>query len=177
MISRSKIILLVIILCDIAAIVGYYFIFQHIIGQTLTAASLTSTIDLSQQKNSRLSSLRTVVKDTESNRQKLSSFLLPNDSEISFVGQVEVMAQNDGLDIKTNSINSVAGSIDKTKTLQIQVTTTGTWTNILYFMNQIENLPYNIHINNFSFAKQSAVVKASGSSWTATFDISVTESI
>lgn len=169
MISRSKIILIIIIICNITAAFGYYFLFQHIIGQTLKASSLTSTIDLGQQKNSRLSSLRTVVKDTENNRKRLQSFLLPSESEVSFIEQIESIGQNNSLTVKTNSVSTVAGRVDKTKTLHLQVTTTGGWTNTLSFLNQIESLPYNIHVENFSFAKQKT--------WTATFDISVTESI
>jgi len=165
---HSKTILILIILCDIVALVSYYFLFQHIEVQTKTASSLINTIDLGTQKNSQLSSLRTIVRETEGKRQQLVTFLLPNDSEISFIGQIESLAKSSGLDVKTNSVSSLAGDTSATKTFEMQVGTTGNWSNTMYFLDQIENLPYNILISNFSVSEQ-------GKTWTATFDIGVTE--
>lgn len=171
-------ILILLILCNIAAIVGYYFLFQHIKTQSKTALSLTSTIDLSQQKNSHLSSLRAVVKDTEGKRQQLATFLLSSDAEISFIEQVETLAKKSGLGAKTNNVSSVAGETVTTKKLQMQLETTGSWNNIMYFLSQLENSPYDVHVKAVSLsASQSVAGKRVASSWTATFDINVTESI
>jgi Tfp pilus assembly protein PilO len=151
--------------------------FQYIKTQTKAASALTSTLDLSQQKNSRLNSLRSVVKDTEAKRQQLVTFLLSGDAEIPFVEQVENLAKGSGLKEKTNNIFSVKGDTSTTKIFQMQLETTGSWSNNMYFLSQLENLPYDIHIQDISLNNQSGVGKASSLSWTATFDINVTESI
>ena len=174
---HTKTTLIIVIICNVAVIAGYYFLFQHIVAQTQKARELTSTIDLGQQKNSKLSALRVVVKDTELKREQLATYLLPSDSEIPFIEQVETLARNSGLEVKTNSVSSAAGSTDKIKTFQMQTATTGSWSNIMYFLSQIENMPYNIHVGSVSFGKQAAQAgKTTSSAWTATFDISVTES-
>lgn len=174
---HSKKILILIIICNLAALVGYYFLFQYIKTQTEAASLLTSTIDLGQQTNSNLNSLRFIVKDTEDKRLQLLTFLLPGDAEVSFIGQIENLAKNSGLGVKINSVSSVAGDTDKTKTLQMQTETTGSWNNIMYFLNQIENLPFKINIQRSTINKPVVIGKPTDSAWTATIDISVIESI
>jgi hypothetical protein len=165
---HSMKILILIVACNIAAIAGYCFLFQYIKTQTQAASLLISTLDVSQQKGSRLSSLRSVIKDTQVQRQQLAMLLLSSDAEISFIEQIEALAKNSGLTEKTNSISSVAGNTDATKVLQMQIGTTGNWNNTLYFLSQVENLPFDVHVQGVS-------VNKTGSSWVATFDVNVTE--
>jgi Tfp pilus assembly protein PilO len=165
---HSTKILILIVICNIVAIAGYYFLFQHIKTQAQAASLLINALDVSQQKDSRLNSLRSVIKDTQVQRQQLVTFLLSSDAEISFIEQIEALAKNSGLTEKTNNVSSVAGGADAIKTLQMQIGTTGSWNNTLYFLSQVENLPFDVHVQGVSINKAS-------SSWTATFDINVTE--
>ena len=169
-------ILILMIVCNLAAIAGYYFLFQYIVTQTQSSSDLINTINLSEQKNSHLSSLRTMVKDTEEERQQLSGLLLSNDAEVSFIEQVETLAKKSGLESKTDSVSSVAGIASTTNIFNMQIETTGSWSNTMYFLNQIENLPYDIHIEGSSLNKQDLINNPAGSAWMATFNISVTES-
>jgi Tfp pilus assembly protein PilO len=170
-------ILILMILLNIMAIAGYYFFFQYIETQSKTSLSLTSTLDLSQQKNSHLNALRSVIKETEGKRQQLATFLLSSDTEIPFIEQLEALGKSSALAIKTNNIASIVGGTATTKVLKMQLQTIGSWNNTLYFLSQVENLPYNIDIQGVSLGRQSISDKTAGSSWTATFDISVAESI
>ena len=173
---HSKDILILMILCNIGALSGYYFLFQHIETEAKAASALTSTIDLGTQKNSQLSLLRMTIKDTADNRQKLSSLLLASDAEVPFIGQVESLAKNSGLSVKTNNISAVAGNTSATKIFKIQTETAGSWSDTLYFLSQVENLPYDIAVQGVTLDKSPVAGKSAGSAWTATFDISVTES-
>jgi hypothetical protein len=165
---HSTKILILIIACNIAALAGYYFLFQYIKTQAQSASSLISALDLSQQKDSHLSSLRLVVKDTQTQRQQLATLLLPSDAEVSFIEQIEALAKKSGLTEKTNSVSSVAGGTDATKVLKMQIGTTGSWSNTMYFLSQVEDLPFDVHVQGVSASK-------TGSSWAATFDVNVTE--
>jgi Tfp pilus assembly protein PilO len=173
--SHSIKILILIIVCNIAALVGYYLLFQYIKTQSVLAASLSNVIDLGQQKNSHLNALRSVVKDTEGKYQQLVTLFLPSDLAISFIEQIETLGKNSGLVLKTNSISSAVDT-DTAKIFQMQIETTGSWNNTMYFLNQLENLPYNIYVRGLSLSKQSGV-NEKNSLWSAKFDISVTESI
>jgi Tfp pilus assembly protein PilO len=173
---HSKKILIIIIACNIVAMVGYYFLFQYIKKQTTAASSLSSTIDLGQQKNSHINSLRSLVKDTESQRQHLATFLLSSDNEISFIEQIENLAKNSGLAVRTNNVSSLAGGAETTRVFQMQTQTVGSWSNTLYFLSQVENLPYGIKILGVSLNRQSADGSTGGSSWVTTFDVNVVES-
>src|ERR1035437_9041122 len=117
--SYSIKILIAVIICNLVALAGYYFLFQQIITKTQAASSFISTIDLGQQKNSRLNSLRTIVKDTEGKRQQLETFLLTSDTEISFIEQVEAMAKNSNLEAKTNRVSAVSVDTSTTKIFQM----------------------------------------------------------
>lgn len=174
---NSTKILILIIVCNLAALSGYYFLFQYIKTQSQKTSKLVSTISLGEQKNSHLGSLRSVVKDTEEKRQQLESLLLSGDTEIPFIEKIESLAKNSGLDAKTNSIVSVAGDTDAIKIFGMQMETDGSWSNTLYFLNQIENLPYDIRVLGVSVVKQQVGDKVVSNSWNAKFDISVIEKI
>lgn len=171
---HSTKILILIVIFNLAAIAGYYSLFQFIKKQTKAAALLTNTIDLGQQKNSRLNSLRSVVKDTEGKRQKISNLFLSSDMEVPFIEKVETLAKNSGLVFKTNNVSSVATG-GNLKSFQIQLEASGRWSDLLYFLSQVENLPYDMHVQGVSLSKQPAAGKVVGQSWSAVFDISVTE--
>ena len=171
--SHSIKILILVIICNVAAVAGYYFLFQNIKNMTKEATGLISTIDFGQKKNSHLSSLRSVVKDTEKGRQQLEALLLSKDAEVAFIERIEDLAKNSGLTSKTNAVSSVSAE-GAVKKLQIQEEVSGSWNNVMYFLNQVENLPYNIRLANVSFKKSTD--SKSGSTWTAVFDISVSES-
>ena len=165
------------IVCNIAAIAGYYFLFQYIKTQSKAAIALTSTIDSGQQKNSHLSALRAVVKDIDGKRQQLTSFFLSGDAEIPFIEQMEALGKTSGLTVKTNSVSSVAGSAGAAKTFRMQLQVVGSWNSALYFLNQIENLPYDVHVQGVSLVKQPGSGKTSSGSWAATFEISLAENM
>ena len=167
--SHSVDILILIILCNLAALAGYYFSFQNIKAQTKAASSLIGTVDMSQQKDSHLGALRAVVKDTDGKRQQLATFLLSSDTEVSFIERIETLAKGSGLGVKTKSVSSVAGSMVGAKNFQMQIETTGSWSNTMYFLSQLENLPYDIRVQGDYLSKQS------GSAWLSTLDISVPE--
>ena len=166
---QSTKILIVIIICNLAVLAGYYFLFKDIERQTKEAGSLTDTIDLGESKNSRLSSLRAVVKDTETKRQQISGYLLPTESQIQFIENIENLAKKSGLEVKTNNIANADSGVENVKYFKIQIQTQGSWNNVMYFLNQLENMPYDIRVSSFSNNKDAK------SLWTANFDISVTE--
>ena len=168
--------LIIIVILNLVALTGYYFLFQDIKTEAKSASALTNTIDQGEQKNSRLSALRANIKETEGERQKLSTFLLPSDSEVSFIEVVEKLASKSGLSVKTNDVSSVAGDSDATKIFKMQTQISGSWSNTMYFLSKLENLPYNIRVQNLSTSNQTTTGKGAASQWTTTFDVTVTES-
>ncbi|HAO64493.1 TPA: hypothetical protein DCQ44_00750 [Candidatus Taylorbacteria bacterium] len=97
--------------------------------------------------------------------------MLSSDTEITFIDQVETLGKSAGLIMKTKSVSSVPGDTNTTKTFKMQTEASGSWNDVMYFLSQIENLPYNIHLETVS------VHKDTGPQWNGTFDISVTELI
>ena len=168
-------ILILVILCNLVALTGYYYFFGDIEAKTKAAANLTDTIDVGQQKNSRLSLLRSTIKNTEVSRRKLSTFLLSDEAEVSFIEQMENLAKSNNLGVKTNNVSS-ATSTDVTKVFQMQSEVTGSWNGIMNLLNQIDNLPYDVRVQSVSLNKQEQG-KVSGLVWVASINISVNESI
>lgn len=173
---QSKKILILIIVCDLVALAGYYFLFQYIKTQSGVTSSLTGTIDLSQQKNSHINSLRSMVKDTEIDRGKLTTFFLASDAEVTFIEKMEDLAKGSGLEANVNNVSSVPTDVSVVKVFQMQLATTGSWSSTLYFLSQVENLPYDVRVRAVSLSKAPSSGKAV-SSWSAAFDVSVVENI
>ena len=184
---HTKLILIFVIIINLVAGVGYFFLFNYIKTDSETASSLLSSIDSSAKKDSSLKALRSVIKDTQTQRDLLSTFFLSPDSEVFFIEQIENLATSSGLTVKTKNVSSVVGPTPTTKTFQIEESVSGSWNDIVYFMNYIENLPYDIHIQNMSLSQQvtasAPIIKGKKTSsknqsilWTGVFDINVTES-
>jgi len=173
---RSKVILIFLITCNLVALVSYYFLYQHIKDQTELASSLNSTIGLSQQKNSRFNSLKEVINDTADDRQRLGTFLLSGDDQVVFIEQMEALATSSGLTEKTNNVSVVTDKASGIKTFQMQIATIGDWNKTLYFLSQLQNSPYDVHIQGVYFEAQPPAKKGANPLWSALFDIGVTES-
>ena len=143
-----------IIVANLLAGAGYYFLFNYIKTQTESVSILTNKVNLGQKRNSRLNDLRTAVKDTEGERQQLSSLLLANGSEVDFIEKIESLAKKSNLTENTSNVSQVAGSVAGTKILQLSIGISGSWSDVMYFLNQLENLPYEIHIPSVSLSEQ-----------------------
>lgn len=175
--SKLKIILILIVVCNLAAFAGYYFLFQKIKTDTQTASALSDVIDVGQQKNSHLNSLRADVKDTESKRQQLVGLFLSSDEEISFIEQVENLAKSSGLKVKTSNVSSVVVDTSPTKVFQMETETAGNWSNQMYFIAQVQSLPYSIAVHQVSLINVAAGGVATSTPWAMTLDINVNESL
>lgn len=175
--SKTTQFLIFIIIINVCVGAGYYFLFDHIKKQNENASVLQNKIDLSEQRNSRFNDLQSAVKDTEIERNQLTSLLLPSGSQVAFVEQVEDLTKSSGLSEQTNNLSEAVGPSDTTKLLQIQLTVTGSWSNTMYFLSQLENLPYNISIRNASLTEQTGVLAKEANLWTGVFDVSVIESL
>jgi len=169
--------LVLMIIVNLCAGIGYYFFFSFIQNQIESNLVLADKIDLTNQQNNKLSDLQATVKDTEAERQQLLSFLLPTGSEVSFIEQIEGLAKASGLDGKTNNVAETPNQIAGVKQLDIQLTETGSWNNAMYFLGQLENLPYNLDIRGISLIEQPSGVKNKAGLWTGSFDFSVTENL
>jgi hypothetical protein len=102
---------------------------------------------------------------------------LTGDLEIPFIEQIETLAKSNNLAAKTNSVSANSVTVGVTRNFVMQVAVDGSWSNILNFLNQVENLPYGLNIDNVSVSKGVAKDKNTTSSWSATLDISVIEKI
>ena len=169
--------LILLVLVNLCASVGYYLLFDNTRKETEKASTLSSKIDLGSQRSGRLSGLQSAVKETESERAQLTSFFLPTGSEVSFIEQVESLAKASGLSEKTSNVSEVPGRVGGTKIVQVQIMVTGSWSNVIYFLGQLENSPYKLDIRNISLLEQSSGSKKTPSTWAGSFDINVVEII
>ena len=170
--------LILIIIANVFAAAGYYFLLNQINKDNVNAVLLMDKIRLGQERNSRFGDLQATVNNTEAERQQMLSLLLPSGSAVSFVEQIETIATSSNLVEKTNSLSetpSQTGGLSKL--LDIQLTTSGSWSNTIFFLNQIENLPYDISIKNLSLNEQAPLTPKSSNTWTAVYDFSVVEGI
>jgi hypothetical protein len=167
---------MLVLVANVAALVGYYFLFRYVKNQSQHASALVNAIDSGAQKSGSLSQLKSIVKDTTDDSQKLVGLLLPNGDEVAFIEQIESLAKTSDLGVKTDNVSSVAGN-QNTKVFQMQFTTTGSWSSSLYFLSQLQNLPYNIHLVGVSFDKAPSSAKGTSVAWLGMYSISVTENM
>jgi Tfp pilus assembly protein PilO len=169
--------LILMLIANICVGVGYYWFFNFIKTETENNSILASKISLGIEQNDKLGDLQAAVKDTEVERTKLSSLFLANGSEVAFIEQIENLAKVSGLEEKTNNVSEALNQVSGAKSLDIQLTVTGDWNNVMYFLGQLENLPYSLNIKNVSLNRQSSDSKNKTNLWIGAFDFSVIESL
>lgn len=94
-----------------------------------------------------------MITDTTKDRQKIDSYFVQNDGIIDFLKQIGDSATVSGLDIEITgvSVNSL-GEIMSYDLLSIDLSTSGEWNSLLYFISELEFLPFKLEVKDFSAA-------------------------
>ncbi len=180
--THTKNLLLFMILATLIGGALYSILFWQIRSKNELSSKLVNDIDLGEQKDSRLSSLRKIVADTKEVREKLQTFLLSPDQTVGFIESIETLGKNSGLTIKTSDVSTLP-TADSFPLLQLKVETSGSWENTVYFLKRLEDQPYNIQIKDMSLTQttsdavsEKGKVISTKTVWNTTVTFLVTES-
>jgi hypothetical protein len=137
---------------------------------TLVQTNVSANLKVEQMKNLSLS-LALVQSDVD----KVNSHIVTADGEVAFIEEVENLAKADNLGIKIDTVN-VAQANDLTPAgleyLNLSMSVTGSWLSTFHFLSLIENMPYDVMVNQSDISDISDGVTGP-TQWQGDFQISV----
>ncbi|MFH1582206.1 MAG: hypothetical protein ABIA08_00365 [bacterium] len=103
-----------------------------------------------QLKMDGLEQFKSIYKDLEDNLEKIDDLLVDSEVPVGFINFLENEAQQSNLDFEISSANNQTNKIDSWPYIIFQATANGNFSNLLKFLEKIENSPYLIEIININ---------------------------
>ncbi len=179
--TKTKQIFETIAVMTIIALVFYVILFIQIKEKNKIVSALTNETESIIKKETKLRSVKKLVRDIERERNIIDSYFITNDNIVDFIEIIENFGKRNGLSIeitsvKVDDINSVLEKKVKTgELLYVNFKTKGHFGELFQFLSILENLPFKIDLLNIDFKKPSGI---SGQDkdmnlWSGFFNISV----
>jgi UDP-glucose 6-dehydrogenase len=99
--------------------------------------------------------LQKIAEDSRADREKLNAYFLPQVSEsITFLNQIETLAPQNGITLKTDSLQEGGDKKTKEKWIDASFTFSGAEADVERFITMLENLPYVSRITKVQLSTQ-----------------------
>ncbi len=166
---RTKIIASVAgILCGLSVLLLLGFEYT-LSGKKAALLSEQEKIWVAKQKATRLSSLEKLAAETVTERESLKEFILTDEEVVDFLSLIETIAKEQGVSIKTGSLEVVPQS-DLFEELKMTLVVEGYRAGVVHALRLFEALPYRVSVESV------ALVRSEGmEAWQGTFDLRVTK--
>jgi hypothetical protein len=162
----------------IAALVFYTILFISIREKTIAVSLLSNEIDVVMQREAKLSSIKALVKDTDTERRMLNLYIVGSDEEIGLIEMIEALGNDTGAAIEIISVgiepllsNSIES--DTAELLRLNFTASGSWKSVFHMLALIESIPFNVTVTQVNLEREADHDKNKSNSWTGSFSIAV----
>ncbi|MSU45458.1 MAG: hypothetical protein EXS47_02415 [Candidatus Zambryskibacteria bacterium] len=149
------ILLLITITLALVMIGSYYLLLTKTDDINTRNNILKETIGSAGQKQKNFSSVKSLVTDTKSDRDKLALYFVEKDGVADFISSVEKLARAHALDFNVLSIGVedilIVHASSTQSYLKLKLATKGSWTDTMYFYMLLENLPFKIKFGTAGF--------------------------
>lgn len=121
-------------------VAGWWYLYFQIQSASDSLARASADKLLQEKRQIRATALSHVVDEMSKIIPELDARFLTEDQTISFIEQIEKLAGHSGIELSPTSIskNPTAGTLD------LSVKVSGNYTNLMNYLELIENMPYNI---------------------------------
>lgn len=152
----TKKLLIVLIIGDLIAIGGYVFGLNYLLGLNEQISVLAAQVSSYSATNENLSSLQAALNKAEEGMKEIDEYYIAPDGTVDLISIVESIAKSRGLSISVGSVDS--SDVDKaTKDFQeklvLRLKTEGSWAATEQFLQLVDNLTYNVHIDAADLTK------------------------
>lgn len=133
-----------------------------------TLKTQLATIKTGNDREQTYYRLQNIAEESKVDRERLERYFLPQVGEsITFLTQVETLAPQNGITLKTDALEEGSDKKTKEKWVDAKFTFSGTRSNVEQFISTLENLPY---VSKITSAQLSA---RSQNNWEARVSIRV----
>jgi hypothetical protein len=128
-------------------------LFSEIQESSQELISQKQTLSTFEAKVKNLEEFKDIYKEIEPNLQKVASFFVNPELPLEFINFLEASAQEFQLSIKIASYSLGESEEEPWSFLVLNVTSVGTLSNLMKFLEKLEASPYLLEINNLSINK------------------------
>lgn len=168
---KSKELLAITILLNIAAFGWYGFLLADVKAKNEHIFALTNQIDVEAAKENTLNSQKTFAAETALLREKLTSHLIKNDEAVSFLEFLEMMGNEMEVHVTVKSVGvNDLPQFQKGEALQLKLYITGTWPALVRYLGLLEFLPYEASIGELTVSNADSLTEEP---WEANLSLTV----
>ncbi|MEK7462013.1 MAG: hypothetical protein AAB618_00340 [Patescibacteria group bacterium] len=132
------------------------FSYKMISDKEETLKTQLAAIKIGNELEKTYHHLQKISEDSKSDREQLNNYFLPQVSEsITFLNQVEALAPQNGITLKTDALEEGSDKKTKDKWVNAQFTLSGTQSDVDRFVTILENLPYVSEITSLQMTDRS----------------------
>lgn len=138
---------------NMCALLIIYFISSDIYVRNKNISTIAGLIEAKTAENLEERSLRSILTNTQDDRERIDSYVLSDDKVVEFLETIESLGPMSSTKVVTSSVNideSNKAHSSTTGFLNMQINVRGSWENVMHFISLIENLPYKITIKKVS---------------------------
>lgn len=132
----------------------YIAFFLYVGSKNKSISILSNEVDFVVQKEIRLRSIQSLIKNTEEERKKLNLYFVKQDTIVDFIETIEELAVFSGvtIEIASVSVDDIGGDESEVgELLRLNFEVIGTWQDLFYLLAFIESLPFEITLNQVNF--------------------------
>ena len=152
----SKKVLIIAVLLVVCALGSYIYTFYTLMDINNKVVELAAEVSMYSETNDKLSALQFALKNAQQGMKEIDEYYVPADGAVDFISVVETLAKTEGITMSVDSVNTFdvdAGSKDFQERLVLQLKTEGPWAETEQFLQLIENLPYNVYLEEADLSK------------------------
>jgi Tfp pilus assembly protein PilO len=172
----TKQILVFTVFLAFASVVFYILFFNNIKEKNNTISAIANDIDIAIQKETKLKSVKDIIKDTKQGREKIDTYFIKDDEIINFIEEIEKIGRDIGVDVEIISVSISDSKLQQdniSELLNLSLEAQGQWGRVFHFLAFIENLPFKINIltMNLTAIYKGGGKKESSGIWKGFFSI------
>jgi uncharacterized membrane protein len=177
--SKTKQLLVAVIILNIALIGAYGFLFYLIKAKSEDASVLSQSLDIQRANQEQVIMLRHAINESKDDRATLDTYFVKSSNLDVFIKSLESLGEESNTAIRLNAFTEI-----NKNSLIIDFNANGTYDDIYYLVTLIEHLPYHIefkkaYLNSLGLiptsspdSKTSVIQKAKkDNTWEANFNI------
>lgn len=138
------------VILNIALLAAYVFLFGFILNKKDMIAEATSRLDVEQLREEQLSVLRNSFRETEQDRNALARYFINKEQLVLFIEKIESVGKRANAFVRFRFVNIREAE----NILTMEFEAVGSFKELFYFLQLIENLPVRISFEKFLLDKE-----------------------
>jgi hypothetical protein len=155
-----------------ALLVAIVWVDRSIDAQSSSVAVLSTEVSARQNQEQAIETAQASAALLSADSSKVDSYSIAQDGEVDFIDNLESTARALGLSVTVNTVGIVSAndlSPAGFENIEVRLTVSGSWKSVYQFTAEMENLPYDIVVNQADFSSLSD--NTDTSTWQGAFDI------